>query len=199
VEATAFVNDFARQIAVGSIAAGSTPLATGETRYEGAELLARADLGQVLDSAHNPFLELAYTWLPTAEQDSAFIRVDNGTAVTGSAPGNRLPYAPEHLLTATLGYRHFSGVEARLESVYVGSQFADFANTRGANGTGQVGEIASFTVWNAALNWQLPGTRFGLFATAKNLFDKTYIADRTRGILPGAPRLVQAGVEYTFQ
>ncbi len=200
LETTAFVNDFRRQIAVGSIAAGSTPLATGATRYEGAELLTRLEIGQLLDSPHHPFLELAYTWLPTADQESAFIRVDNGAAVTGSAAGNRLPYAPEHLLTAALGYRHYAGVDTRLEAVYVGSQYADFANTAdaAANGTGQVGEIAGYTVWNVVLNYSLPGTGFGVFATAKNVFDKVYIADRTRGILPGAPRLVQAGVEYTF-
>jgi Fe(3+) dicitrate transport protein len=200
VEATAFVNDFERQIAVGSIAAGSTPLATGQTRYEGAELLARAEFAPLLDSSHNPFVELAYTWLPTADQESAFIRVDNGTAVTGSVAGNRLPYAPEHLVTAALGYKHYAGFDTRLEAVYVGSQYADFANTRdaAANGNGQVGEIGGYTVWNLALNYTVPRTRFGVFATAKNLLDKTYIVDRTRGILPGAPRLVQAGVEYTF-
>jgi Fe(3+) dicitrate transport protein len=200
LEGTAFVNDFERQIAVGSIAAGSTPLATGQTRYEGAELLARADLGRMLGSAHNPFVELAVTWLPTADQESAFIRVDNGTAVTGSAAGNRLPYAPENLLTAALGYSHLRGIDARLEAVYVGSQYADFANTAdaAANGNGQLGEIASYTIWNVAVNWRAPGSAFGVFVTAKNLFDKVYIADRTRGILPGAPRLVQAGVEYSF-
>ncbi len=201
VEATAFLNDFERQIAVGSIAGGSTPLATGKTRYEGAELLARAELGQWLDSAHNPFFELAYTWLPTADQASAFIRVDNGTAATGSAAGNRLPYAPKDLITATLGYSHHTGLDGRLEAVYVGGQYADFANTQdaAANGNGQLGEIASYTVWNAAISYSLPGSGFGVFVTAKNLFDKAYIADRTRGILPGAPRLVQAGVECTFQ
>ena len=38
----------------------------------------------------------------------------------------------------------------------------------------------------------------GLFLTVKNLADKTYITDRTRGILTGQPRLVQAGARYTF-
>jgi len=200
VEATAFLNDFERQIAVGSIAAGSTPLATGQTRYEGAELLTRAEFGRIFDSVHNPFVEVAYTWLPTADQESAFIRADNGTAVTGSAAGNRLPYAPEDLLTVALGYNHVLGIHARIEAVHVGRQYADFANTAAAapNGNGQTGEIAGYTVWNAALNYRLPAARFGVFVTAKNLFDEVYIADRTRGILPGAPRLVQAGVEYTF-
>jgi len=198
LEATAFLNDFQRQIAVGSIAAGGVPLATGETRYEGAELLARTDLGRLLDSTHNPFLEVAYTWLPTAEQASAFRRVDNGTTVTGSAAGLRLPYAPEHLLTTSIGYGHVRGIDARLEAVYVANQYADFANSTGPNGTGQAGEIAGYTIYNAAVNYRPSLTGFGVFVTAKNLFDKVYIADRTRGILPGAPRLVQAGVEYTF-
>jgi Fe(3+) dicitrate transport protein len=198
LEATAFLNDFQRQIAVGSIAAGGVPLATGETRYEGVELLARTDLGRLLDSAHNPFVELAYTWLPTAEQTTAFTRVDNGTTVAGSAPGLRLPYAPEYLLTTSVGYAHTIGIDARLEAVYVGSQYADFANSTAANGTGQVGEIASYTIYNAALSYRMPTTGFGVFVAAKNLFDKVYIADRTRGILPGAPRLLQAGVEYSF-
>ena len=28
--------------------------------------------------------------------------------------------------------------------------------------------------------------------------DKVYIVDRTRGILPGAPRLIQAGLRWDF-
>jgi Fe(3+) dicitrate transport protein len=162
-------------------------------------VLARAEIGSIIDSAHNPFVELAYTWLPTAEQESTFTRVDNGAPANGSVAGNRLPYAPEDLVTATLGYKHHVGIDARMEAVYVGSQYADFGNAEAPDGTGQKGEIASYTIWNAALNYKLPGTGFGVFATAKNLFDKVYIVDRTRGILPGAPRLVQAGVEYTFQ
>jgi Fe(3+) dicitrate transport protein len=37
-----------------------------------------------------------------------------------------------------------------------------------------------------------------LFATAKNLTDKLYIADMSRGLIPGMPRLVQAGFEISF-
>jgi Fe(3+) dicitrate transport protein len=33
-----------------------------------------------------------------------------------------------------------------------------------------------------------------VFAAVKNLFDNDYIADRTRGIVPGTPQLVQAGL-----
>jgi Fe(3+) dicitrate transport protein len=197
-QATAFRNDFSRQIAVGSIAGGSTPLATGETLYEGVELQGRVDLGRLANATHNPFFELAYTWLPTADQETPFIRVDNGTPVTGSAAGNRLPYAPENLLTASIGYQHPFGIEARLEAVRVDEQFADFANTAAPNGTGQVGAIDPYTIWNASLNYALFASGPRLFVTGKNIFDEVYVADRTRGILPGAPRLVQAGVDYRF-
>lgn len=199
-EATYFRNDFQRQIAVGSIAGGSTPLAQGKTLYQGLELSGRVDLGRLLDSAHNPFLELAYTALPTARSDSAFTRVDTGAPVAGSASGKRLPYAPRNLLTASLGYQHPVGVEARMEAVLVSKQFSDFANTitAPANGNGQIGAIGGATVWNAAVNYRLPVRGLGVFITAKNLFDKTYISDRTRGIQTGLPQLVQAGAEYRF-
>ena len=36
------------------------------------------------------------------------------------------------------------------------------------------------------------------FVTVKNLFDETYIADRSRGLIPGPSRLIQAGVKYRF-
>ncbi|HXG28974.1 MAG TPA: TonB-dependent receptor [Nevskiales bacterium] len=200
-EATLFHNDFERQIAVGSIAGGSTPLAVGETLYQGLELAGRFEFGPALNWAPGLFAELAYTYLPKADAESAFIRVDNGMPVTGSVAGNRLPYAPRNLATGTLGYAHAAGFDLRLEAVYVGKQFSDFANTRDApaNGNGQVGEIDSHLLWNAAVNYRLaslPGMT--LFLAGKNLTDKDYIVDRTRGILTGMPRLVQGGVEYSF-
>ena len=199
-ELTLFRNDFSRQIAVGSIAGGSTPLAQGETLYEGIEVNGRLDGGRFIDSAHNPFLELAYTHLPTAEQTTVLTQVVNGAPVAGSAAGNRVPYAPENTLTTTMGYSHSIGIEARMEAVYVGSQFSDFANTAiaASNGNGQSGKIVSYTIWNTAVNYTIPQTSLTVFVTAKNLFDKVYITDRTRGIQVGSPRLLQSGVEYKF-
>ncbi|MGQ3055731.1 MAG: TonB-dependent receptor family protein [Nevskia sp.] len=200
IEGTYFRNDFKNQIAVGNIAGGSVPLAQGETLYEGFELSGRADIGSWLPGAHNPFVELAWTALPTADQETALTQVSNGATIAGSAPGRRLPYAARHTLTSTLGYSHNAGFEGRLEAVYIGQQFSDFANTEtpATNGNGQVGKISGTTVWNLALNYAVPNTGFGVFFTVKNLFDQVYIVDRTRGIVPGAPRLVQGGVEYRY-
>jgi len=199
VEGTYFRNDFNNQIAVGDIA-GGVPLAEGKTLYQGFELSGRADFGRWLKGPHNPFFELAWTALPTAEQKNTLTQVVNGAAVAGSAPGRRLPYAARHTVTSTLGYSHSGGFEGRLEAVYIGQQFSDFANTDtpAANGNGLSGKISGATVWNLALNYTVPNTGFGVFFTVKNLFDHTYIVDRARGIVPGAPRLVQGGVEYRY-
>jgi len=43
-----------------------------------------------------------------------------------------------------------------------------------------------------------PETSMAAFVTGKNLLDKTYVVDRTRGILVGMPRLIQMGVKYAF-
>jgi Fe(3+) dicitrate transport protein len=87
-----------------------------------------------------------------------------------------------------------------VEFVMVDDQYADFANTRFASptGSGQVGEIDSYHIWNVALNWQMPNYPVTLFATAKNLADDDYIVDRTRGIQTAPPRLVQGGFEVRF-
>lgn len=198
IELTAFRNDFERLIAVGSIAGGNVPLSEGEALFQGVELSGRADLGLILGSAHNPFLELAYTSVPTARTEKAFTRVDNGTTVAGSAKGKRLPYAPKNLFTSTLGYSHPVGFEARMEAVFVDEQFSDFASTQDPDGSGLVGVIDDSTVWNATMNWRLPGSKWTVFAATKNLTDKDYIVDRTRGIQTGQPRIVQGGVEYEF-
>jgi len=36
------------------------------------------------------------------------------------------------------------------------------------------------------------------FATVKNVFDNLVVVDRTRGLLPGMPRLMQFGLERAF-
>ncbi|WNB77281.1 TonB-dependent receptor family protein [Methylomonas koyamae] len=209
LDATLFHADFLQQNAVGSIAGGSTPLAAGQALYQGAELSARQDFGPLFDSDHNVYLQAAYTWVGTAEMTSAFrclatgIDCNNATAIAmanGNFVGNRLPYSPEHNLTTTIGYAHASGFDLHLETVYVGQQFSDFANTGTApvNGNGQIGKIDDYVVLNVATTYHAKPINTDFFVSLKNLLDETYIVDRTRGILPGSPRLVQAGFKVNF-
>lgn len=191
LQASFFRNDFQKQIAVGSIAGGSTPLAQGETLYQGVEFSGKIDMPL------GTYIRTAYTWLPTARQETPFTRVDTGAAVPGSVSGNRLPYAPEHLVTAAFGFAKW-GLDSQIEAVHVSKQFSDFANTVVPSANGQTGLIDPYTIFNLAINYHHNPTNVTFFFMIKNLTDDVYIVDRTRGILPGMPRLVQGGVRYTF-
>jgi Fe(3+) dicitrate transport protein len=46
------------------------------------------------------------------------------------------------------------------------------------------------------VSWNL--RKVTLFVTAKNLLDELYLVDRSRGMIPGSPRLVQAGLSTRF-
>ena len=228
---TYFHNDFDTLTALGTIGGVDTPVAQGKALYEGLELMARADFGDVFNWTHNPYAQVSYMWLPTAETTSPFqCLADSGQAtasnvnatftrfcpggnVFGSAAGKRAPYAPESLLTATLGYSNASGFDAHLEAVFVSEQFADFMNLNNADdmplnvGTGaardhliksgQFGKINDYVVVNFATSYKVRQD-LTLFVSMKNMLDNTYIVDRVRGIQPGMPRLVQAGFKYEF-
>jgi len=198
LEATYFRNDFENLIAVGTIAAGSTPLSQGEALFEGLELFGRVDSQELFGTTGNLYFQTAYTFLPTAEQETPFIQAANRQPVPDSRTGNRQPYAPEHLVTATVGYTHPSGWDLRLEAVHVADQFSDFAETVTPSPDGQRGLIGDHTIFNAAFNYPVEAWGTTFFVTAKNVTDRDYIADRIRGIRPGSPLLVQGGVEYRF-
>ena len=127
-------------------------------------------------------------------------RVSDGSAVANSRTGLRLPYAPEHLSTSTLGVTLANGLDIRVEAVFTDAQFSDFANTpvAPAGGNGQVGRIKSSLIFNAAATYPVRKYGVNLFLAAKNLTDRDYIVDRTRGIRVGMPLLVQGGLEIAF-
>lgn len=198
-ETTYFRNDFSNQVVVGSIAGGSTPLAQGETLYQGFEAALNWNK-QALQSREGEFYaNLAFTWLPTARQESPFIAVVGGAIVGGSADGKRLPYAPKTTANLRVGYAK-GAWDASIEMQHTSSQFSDFANTPlpAVNGNGQTGEIAGYTTYSATLNYEPNLEGWSGFITIKNLTDREYIVDRTRGILLGNPRQVVTGVRYSF-
>lgn len=196
IEAALFSNHFLRQIAVGSVAGGNTPLAKGETLYQGAEFLAQfSRIGWF--GAGNSYLNVALTLLPVARQESPLRAVVGGAPLLGSEAGKRLPYAPKSTLTVRAGHT-LGAWDGSIEGVYVGRQFGDFANRTSLDASGQFGEIPAYTIANATLNFVPNGQPFSLFVTAKNLFDKRYVVDRTRGIQVGPPRSMQLGVRYEF-
>lgn len=196
-EATVFRNDFENQIIPASLAGGVGATLTngGATLHQGFEMALRVDTGTLLSSPHNVFVRAAFTALPTARFEGERYSGIAGFSAR-SVSGNRLPYAPETTLTSALGYRHPRGVTVQVEAVHVSEQFADDLNTRISTADGQRGLIPTSTVWNLALNCDVG--KVTLFVTAKNVFDELSIVDRSRGIIPGSPRLVQAGIVTRF-
>jgi Fe(3+) dicitrate transport protein len=208
IDSTYFRNDFSNLIAVGSVAGGDNPLAEGEALFEGLEVLVRLDSGRMYKRPWSLYSQVAFTWLPVAEQLSPFISVTTGLPVQGDTTGNRQPYAPEYLVTPRIGYAT-KNWDINLEMVYVSSQFGDFLNLKRGRDhpdgpesvnalSGMFGEIPSYAVFNFATTYHVEKTNTDIYFTIKNLFDEDYIVDRTRGILPGAPRLFQAGLKQNF-
>ncbi len=206
LELTGFRLDFDNQVIPGSIAAGNPAGAVnaGKSLHQGLEFLASADTREIgLTSNWGLNTRVAWTWLADAK-----FSADRCEALAGAvavAPcdagevnvrGRRLPYAPEHTLSAMIGAT-VGQVHAEAEYVHVSSQFGDNLNTIAISANGQRGRIPSYGVWNAAVNFDL-SDQFTLFATVKNVGGKTYIVDLIRGVLPGSPRLVQGGVAVKF-
>jgi len=199
LEATFFRMDFSNQIVPASVAGGVGAGLTnaGKTLHQGGEFSGKVALRDLLPSRHSVTLRSAYTWLPVAQyRGGRFSAVPGFGTVT--ITGNRLPYAPEHLLTSSVGYAHSSGVNAMIECAYTGFQYGDDLNVRGGTADGQRGALSGNAIWNASLNLPIESWRTTLFVTTKNLGDRLVIVDRSRGILPGLPRLVQVGLRYAF-
>jgi Fe(3+) dicitrate transport protein len=200
LEATFFRMDYENQVVPASLAGGvgSTFTNGGETLHQGFELSAAFDSSSILARKYNFYLRTAFTHLPVAEfRGTRFSSVPGFT--TTSVTGNRLPYAPKQMLTSSAGFAHSMGIDGFLEMVYVGSQFGEDLNrVDPISANGQTGLIPSYTIWNASFNYEVERLHTTFFVTAKNLFDRVYIADRARGLLPGPPRSVQAGFKFNF-
>ncbi len=197
LELTAFRMDFENQIVPASIAGGSgaTLTSAGETLHQGAEFAVRV-IGDLPGAAWRGTARLAYTWLPTAEYvGTRFSAISGFSNVRVS--GNRLPYASEQLSTLTLGLESARGVKLHVEGVYTGSMFTDDLNTVAIAANGQRGRIGGNAVWNVTTQYDFQNG-LTVFASSKNVTDKLYIADMSRGLIPGSPRLVQVGFDYRF-
>jgi Fe(3+) dicitrate transport protein len=85
-----------------------------------------------------------------------------------------------------------------VEGVAISEQFGDAANTRLLVSDGQQGPLSGNVLWNVTANVPVPRTTLSAWVAIKNLTDRTVVVDRTRGLLPGLPRLVQMGLSYSL-
>jgi Fe(3+) dicitrate transport protein len=218
-DANFFVLDFENQIISQSVAGGvGTALTSaGRTMHRGAEgsIMLSSRVAGWTGPDTEVFARLAATWLGTARFNSTRIATlpcfggaaSGTTVLTANGPvpcgmaqdvnGNRLPYSPEWLLSAAIGVEH-TGFTGQLERVSQSSMFADDVNQITPNPNGQRGLIEGWTQFNVALSYGPPGGRWEVFTTVRNIFDRLYVVDRARGILPGQPFTIQTGVTLRY-
>lgn len=196
IELTAFNLDFSNQIVPASVAggAGATFTNAGRTAHRGIEFASRLESREALDTAWNLYGRAALTWLAVAEyRGTRFSSVTRDASVTG----NRLPYAPDEFATIALGLETPAGLSTELELFYSGSEFTDDLNTVAVAANGQRGRIGGHGILNVTVARAI-GAALTLYGSIKNLTDKLYVADMSRGLIPGAPRQLQLGFEYRF-
>ena len=179
-EVTAFRLDFENQIATSSNSGGMLTNA-GATLNQGIEFGADVDLGSGFGVGGN------YTYLPYAEI----------TSNNEGRDGNRLSYAPEHLVNITVGYKQQKWGTGVGYS-YVSEQYSDFLETKDGSANGKIGIIPSYSLWDVNA-WYVLNKNAKLNMAIKNLTDEKYIASRApEGINPGIGLNAQASLKISF-
>ncbi|MFM8518764.1 MAG: TonB-dependent receptor family protein [Nevskiaceae bacterium] len=194
LEASLFEMDFINQIVPASLAGGSGATLTnaGRTLHRGAELAA-----EWRDDRHAlaPTARVAWTWLPVARYGGTrYSAIPGHTQV--NVGGNRLPYAARHSATVTLGLRR-GALSAQLEGTWTGAMYGDDLNTVALSADGQRGRLGGHAIANITLQYH-HDEALTVYASAKNLLDRLYLGDLSRGIVVGPPRLLHAGFEYRY-
>ncbi|MCH8497648.1 MAG: TonB-dependent receptor [Marinobacter sp.] len=190
-EVTAFRMDFKNQIIPANSNTNFQRTNGGKTFHQGLE----AAIGVNLDGGFDVFANL--TWIPDAEFNGNRFASDGVTINTPD--GNRIPYTPEFVANAGVGYQQ-GGLRTQLSANYTGSQFTDVGNTRAIteNTSGFfTGKIDSFTTVDFSTRYAV-NRQLELFGAVKNLTDERYIASLRQGIYVGPERSYEAGVRLQF-
>jgi Fe(3+) dicitrate transport protein len=100
-------------------------------------------------------------------------------------------------VSGAVGVEH-KGFTGQIEMVSQSSIFADDVNLVPVTPDGQRGLIEGWTQFNVAASYGPPGGKWEVFTTARNLFDRLYVVDRARGVLPGQPLTIQVGLTLRY-
>lgn len=167
----------------------------GQSEQNGIEFGGRINFGQIYNTSHNFYIAGSYTNLFTA-------KFKKTNAAANIVDGDRLPYAPRHLASLSFGYEHPVGLDARIGVDYVSRQEEDVSFRAGRNSAnvlrGVTGDIPSYALINATVNYRPVGSRMTYFASAYNLGDREYLVSRVDGMVAGRQRQVFGGIRYDF-
>jgi Fe(3+) dicitrate transport protein len=176
-------------------AGGGSFVNAGESAMSGLEIAGRVDFGTIYNTSHNIYALASYTNLFTA-------KFKKDALAEGVVSGARLPYAPRQLASLSIGYQHPVGIDARVGVDYISSQEPDaWTNTLTGNAatlTGLTGDIPSYSLFNASVNFKPVDSKMTYFLSGHNLTDKEYLASRVDGMSAGRGRQVFGGVRFDF-
>lgn len=161
-----------------------------------------------------PNLGVAYTYLSTEVLDGAILSNIQPVGTEVSINGKELPYSPDHTLNVGLELNPVRNFFFRLDYKYVSKVYTDFQNLededdRVGYNLGISGPIPEYSLINLSSSYQF-SQKMKLFLSGKNITDEVYIGSRlhsnpgqkdaniSSGILPGARRQINLGIEYTF-
>ena len=199
IELTGFLMDFSNQVIPVSVSSGGSGTGLvngGETMHLGAEVGIRFDMHQLLRTSYIISLSAYSTYVNSTYSSDRFITVGNQTI---NVKNNKLPYAPEFLLSGGLDFSTPFGLGINLSATYVEKQFTDELNTIEASPSGESGLMPSFVTTDLTVNYLISTLNSNVFFSVKNLMDERYIASRRpQGIKVGIPRFISAGIELTF-
>ena len=196
-EVAGFALDFSNQIIPPAEAAGATGadpeedtlVNAGETLHMGVETDLTFDAAALAGLGFNLPLSASYTW----------VHAEFGEAWEEELVGNRIPYAPEHQVSADLSFAHPIGLSAQLSGMYVSQQFTDPQNESEPSPDGLAGAIDPYYLVDARVGYTYEPWGTTVFVAGKNLTDEDYIASRApRGIQPGGPRQLFGGLRGEF-
>lgn len=169
----------------------------GKSEQSGLEFGGRVDFGTIYDTPHNIYLQGSYTNVFTAKFKRDGLDDDDGIE-----KGDRLPYAPKHIASLSIGYQHPVGLDARFGVDYVSRQqvdtFARVLDPVDAALSGLAGDIPAQTFLNMTVNFRPVGSKASYFLSGYNLADKELLASRVDGMHVSRGRQVIAGVTYDF-
>jgi outer membrane receptor protein involved in Fe transport len=157
------------------------------------QTLQRQNLGQIrsrglmLEAQSNPWhhFAAAFGYQLAVATVTAF---NSSSAAQANLTGKWIPEVPRQSLTSTLNYIAPRVASFHVITTYTGQAFDDAANTF---------LLHPYARFDASADRKLPHG-LSLFASAQNLLNRSIDAGRTPILTLAPPRLVQAGLRYTF-
>jgi Fe(3+) dicitrate transport protein len=188
-EVTGFLLSYQNEVIAGN--AGTTGGAEltngGPTRHIGVEAAGIAAIGRGMRWKTDVDLIARYSFA-------------RATFVGGAYAGNLVPYAPLSSFSAVVDVRHPSGFGGEIAFYYTASQFADSADTRAVDATGQYGLIPAHTDLDGNLHYKHAPTGLSIRLSVKDALQDYYVTERRpNGIAVGGFRQVTLGLRWDWE